>query len=209
MEKRTINEQLNIPLLKNAGAETLYMPQLFNEELDSTMGYDYQIVKGGVSSTNSGFSSADGNNGWNNCAGGCGSFSSAEGDCSGITASSGVKGIVACVGGRAVYPPTIWALLKATKNGREKIEYNRCVCLKRKQERKADDVMPSGGIFDDRSVTPTNTTTTSPPTGTSSEGMSGTAESTGMSTGLKIGIGVGAAALIGFGIWFFGFRKKG
>ena len=65
-----------------------------------------------------------------------------------------------------------------------------------------------------------STTASSDPRGTSpnekvlidhfaNNGGSSTGTTTGMSTGAKIGIGVGAVALVGFGIWFFGFRKKG
>ncbi len=40
-------------------------------------------------------------------------------------------------------------------------------------------------------------------------GGDSTGATTGATTGVKIGIGVGAIVLVGFGIWFFGFKKKG
>mgnify|MGYP001588256593 CR=1 FL=1 len=204
MEKRTINEQLNIPLLKNAGAETLYMPQLFNEELDSTMGYDYQIVKGGVSSTNSGFSSADGNNGWNNCAGGCGSFSNAIGD------ASTYRALIypTCFGNRKVPCQECKTECKDTKKLPWRNGGKECfkTCFDSKLAVLATTAVDSTGNPIVDLITPSGTSggRTVTPTPTSSN-----TATTGMSTGAKIGIGVGAVALVGFGIWFFGFRKKG
>jgi len=179
-DKKTINEQLNIPTRKVG--QVLYAPSLYGGEGEYRAG-SAPMVAGQV------YRNADGS--WDN----------ATGDCLGITASTPPKGVIACVKGRAIYPiPAVWALLKTTKKGREKIEFNRCVCAARFVAKKADDVVPTGGVVDDRSLD-TGSGSTNQTNSTDSN------SSTGMSTGVKIGIGIGVLAIIGVTIYLIR-RKK-
>lgn len=190
---RTINEQLNIPTLPEG--KQGFMPNLYNgNRLDADRGYNDPIIAGDV------YRHADGGN-WNNVIG----------DCAGITASTGIQGAAVCVSGRAVYIPAIWAALKLTQKGRDKIEHNRCVCLKRKEARKANDIPPVGGVVDNGSLDTRDTSAlgTGSSSGSSTGSVTGSGGAkTGMSTGMKVGIGVGIVAVIGIAVWCFKFRKK-
>jgi len=182
----SINEQLNIPILPD-GTKT-YQPDLFGANFESGGGYgaNANVVVGTAY-----YSRADGKKQqWGNCCGnfiGNEAYNYADGNCSAsITASSPVQGVVACVNGRAIYVPHIWAVLKATKKGREKIEHNRCVCIKKKEAKKPNDVAPSDSIVDDGTLDTKSTSNDSSTSGGSK-----------MSTGAIIGLSIGGVVLVG------------
>ncbi len=126
-------------------------------------------------------------------------YNYATGDCSGITANTPKHGHVLCVGGKAVYPsPSHFLIMKSTKKGREKIEVNRCICLKKKEAKIPSEQIPSGSLVDDGTLD-TRTTDNNSTTNVDSPKK--------ISTSMIIGLSIGGLVLIG-GIIYLVKRNK-
>lgn len=202
----SINEQIGMPIPKRG--QSMYMPALYgNTGLDeiTSLSEPRAVVIGTAYWQNAqgiNEDTADSwglNSTWSGC-NSCGNFTGEEaynyatGNCVGITASTPPQGVVACANGRAVYVPAVWIALKATKKGREKIEHNRCVCLKRKEARKPNDIIPDGGTIDDGSID------TKSSSSNDDNSPTGNAENK-TSNGLIIGLSLAGVALVGVVIY--------
>ena len=189
----TINEQLNIPLVKDG--ETIYQKDLFNRPLEMDSAYDSAIVRGTVYGNANGYS-------WNNCGGGCGSFNNAEG--SALYAST--HNMEVCVNKcKALHPFNKTKKDACLQDCKDKYNVHTIADLfttgtTSQDVTKIKDNLPTsiGGnkAIGGNKVTPTN-----------SDNKTNQSSTTGMSNGAKIGIGVSVLGVIGLGVWYFKFRK--